>query len=278
MTWAVALARFVLFCLVALGFAATARGGTRDPSTPDARYLEFGKKFPFVVRLITKHDGIDSSGRKYTEHCCASAVVIKPNWILTAAHVTEDVDTATAIADDNVKHTLAKLIAHKDYDPKRTGWHDIALGWTPQPIQLEFYPELYRKPDELNKACTFAGWGLTGTFYSGGITSDDKRRAGHNKLESELHSVLVCAPSRGAGRFPLEFMLAPGDSGGGMFIGNELAGVNSFLMSKSGAPNGTYNDEAAFTRVSLYVDWVEEQIKQHELALQGRATLNAELP
>ena len=50
-----------------------------------------------------------------------------------------------------------------------------------------------------------------------------------------------------------------------MFIGNKLAGINSFLMSTDAKPDGTYGDESAFTRVSLYVEWVNEQIAAHEL-------------
>ena len=71
-------------------------------------------------------------------------------------------------------------------------------------------------------------------------------------------------------------MISPGDSGGGMYIGNKLAGINSFLMAIDKVPDGTYGDDSAFTRVSLYVDWIESQIAQHELALQARATTGAE--
>jgi len=72
-------------------------------------------------------------------------------------------------------------------------------------------------------------------------------------------------------------MLAPGDTGGGMFIGNALAGINSFVMAEDGNPDGTYTDESAFTRVSLYANWVESEIEKYEHALQARATLNPTL-
>jgi hypothetical protein len=258
-------------------FASLAAAGTRDPNTPDAQYLEFGKKFPFVVRICTHSEHTDAQGNKYTEHACASAVVIRPHWVLTAAHVFSDAERATVRTEDGTKFPLVKLIPHKDYKPESVGWHDIALGRTAAPIELEFYPKLYTKTDELNQACTFAGWGLAGTFHTGGTHSDNKRRAGHNKIDSLSDAVLLCTPSRGAERFPLEFMITPGDSGGGMFLGNELAGINSFLLASDGKPNGTYTDETAFTRVSLYADWVESQIEKYELALQARATEGAQL-
>ena len=67
-------------------------------------------------------------------------------------------------------------------------------------------------------------------------------------------------------------MLAPGDSGGGLFIGDRLAGINSFLMASDKNPNGSYTDESAFTRVSLYTNWIESQIEQHELAVRAKST------
>lgn len=251
--------------------------GTRDPNTPDSRYLEFGKKFPFVVRICAHHDGVDEAGEKYTEHWCASAVVIKPHWVLTAAHVVDGAERATVRTDDDTKFQLVNIIRHQEYEPKRLGWHDIALGRTDRPMELEFYPGLYKTADEVDKACTISGWGLAGTFHSGGTLSDNKRRAGHNKIDGAADAVLFCSPSQGSDKFPLEFMITPGDSGGGMFIGNELAGINSFLLASDGQPNGTYTDATAFTRVSLYADWVESQIEKYELAVQGLSTTGADI-
>lgn len=272
--------RFFLTRLVTFFFLmapTVAQAGTRDPNTPDAKYLEFGQKFPYVVKFCAHHDGVDDKGQKFTEHWCASAVVIRKHWVLTAAHVVSGVERATVTTDDGKKFPLAKIITHRDYEAKRVGWHDIALARTDAPIELEFYPGLYKQSDELSKAVTFAGFGLAGTFHSGGTVSDNKRRAGHNRIEGASDAVLFCSPSRGQDKFPLEFMITPGDSGGGMFIGNELAGINSFLLASDGKPNGTYSDETAFTRVSLYADWVESQIEKYELALLGRSTEGADL-
>lgn len=269
------ISRFITFFFLLVSSVAGA--GTRDPNTPDSRYLEFGKKFPFVVRLCSHHDGVDEEGRKFVETWCASAIVIRPRWALTAAHVLSGGERATLTTDDDVRHSVRRIVCHADYDEKKVGWHDIALCQTSTDMKLEFYPKLYRATDEVKQACTIAGWGLAGTFHSGGVLSDNKRRAGHNKIDGEADAVLICSPSRGRDRFPLEFGIAPGDSGGGMFIGNELAGINSFLMASDGKPNGTYSDESAFTRVSLYADWVESQIEKYELAAQGLSTTGADI-
>ena len=268
------LARLIPLLLI---LTKTALAGTIDPNTPDARYVEFGQKFPFVVKICAAVPDTDpNTGAEILGQQCASAVVIRPHWVLTAAHVVHKAKNAVVTTDDKKIFPLHKILPHKDYKYENSSWHDIALCYTPEPIKLEFYPELYTDRDEVEKAVTIAGWGLTGTFHSGANLYDGKRRAGHNKLELAFDGALACSPSRGAERFPLEFMISPGDSGGGMFIGNKLAGINSFLMAVDKKPDGTYRDESVFTRVSLYANWVELQIEKHELALQARATTSAE--
>lgn len=254
--------------------AAKAMAGTTDPSTPDSKYLEFGKSFPFVVQLRNKPtEPNPKPGAKCLQ--TASAVLIHDHWALTAAHVVEDASDNVVVVNAK-EYALPHVVWHRDYDNKKVGFHDIAIGYSPKPFKLSFYPALYRNTDEVDKAATIAGFGTHGTFLTGACNMDDFRRAGHNKIENAFNSVLLCSPSR-TGKFPLEFGITPGDSGGGLFIGNELAGINSFLMAEDGNPNGSYGDDSAFTRVSMYVDWVDLQIQNYQAALQGRATTGADI-
>lgn len=245
--------------------------GTRDPNTPDSKYLEFGQQFPNVKRLR----GVITYKEKAT-YQYGSAVIISPHWVLTAAHVTEDARDLTILADDNTKFPLTKVIVHGEYTHDNIGYHDIALGYSPVDFAMKFYPELYTDSDEMGKAVTISGYGFAGTFLTGMQEEDGKRRAGHNKIEGTERALLVCRPDH-TNKFPLEFIITPGDSGGGLFIGNKLAGINSMLMAIDKKPDGTYTDEAAHTRVSLYSDWVHAQIAQYELVLQAKATLGPEL-
>lgn len=246
----------------------TLSGGTIDPNTPDSKYIEFGKSFPCVVRFVapTKLTITENGKPKdVTGRMLASAIVIQPHWVLTAAHVLTDASgLPTLVADDDSQHLADHVFIHEKFKDEVMGYFDIALCHCPDAFSLEFYPALYAKDDEVGKAITIAGYGTTGTFYSGNTASDKYKRAGHNRIDTADRAVLVCTPSR-RNRFPLEFGITPGDSGGGMFIGNELAGINSFLMAVDGKPDGTYGDESAFTRVSLYADWVHDKIKKYEL-------------
>lgn len=266
--------------LIFLGISSgiTVFAGTIDPNTPDSKYLEFGKEFPSVVRIKAKcAEKIKKpNGELVQPYFFGSAVVIKPNWCLTAAHVFDEATgEPTVITAAGKEFKIAKVVRHEEYHAPRIGWHDIALCYSPEDFKLDFYTPLYTAHDEIGKAITISGYGLSGTFKTGGTLDDGKQRAGHNRIESAERSVLICSPSALYDKFPLEFLITPGDSGGGMFIGNKLAGINSFLQAADEKTDGTYGDEAAFTRVSLYADWVQRQIEDYELSLQGRATLSS---
>lgn len=267
-----------LLFFLAIG-ARAVLAGTMDPNTPDSKYVEFGKQFPGVVKIIakTKCKNPDCPKKEHEQH--GSAVIIKPNWILTAAHVVEDTYGQKILKDDGTEYPLGTVIIHNEYVSEKVGWHDLALGYSGTDFNLAFYTPLYDTHDEMGKAITIAGYGIQGTFSSGANAekSDNRRRAGHNVIDAHADAVLFCSATSGSGRMPLEFLITPGDSGGGMFIGDKLAGINSFLLAADKKTDGTYGDEAAFTRVSLYADWVHKQIEKYELALKALSTTGADI-
>ena len=56
----------------------------------------------------------------------------------------------------------------------------------------------------------------------------------------------------------LEFLISHGDSGGGLFIDGQLAGINSSVLSKDGKTDSNYGDESCHTRISRYKDWLDD--------------------
>lgn len=259
------LARLLRYVVFAFATSA-AFAGTIDPNTPDDKYIEFGKKFPCVVRLrAEKYERKDEKTIRIRQW--GSAVIVRPHWILTAAHVAIDVENHCVIKDDNTEFPLTKVFVHSEFTEDNLGHFDIALGYSPKDFDLEFYCPLYTDNDELGKAVTIAGYGIQGTFLTGARLADEKKRAGHNRVEGIERTVLVCRPDRHPIKFPLEFIITPGDSGGGLFINNKLAGINSFLMATDGKPDGTYTDESAHIRVSAYTDWVNDTINMYEASL-----------
>lgn len=239
----------ILFTIL-LTFATFA--GTIDPNTPDSKYIDYGSQFHCVVGIC----GVETDGGLF----CASAVIIDKHHILTAAHVVYQSDICFVTVKDK-KYEISKVVVHKDFTETSFGVGDIALGYCEKDFELDFYPKLYESDDEVGKICSVAGYGLTGTFESGAKTSDGKKRAGSNMIDSVDYDMLICTPSRRNHKdyTALEFFLASGDSGGGLFIDGKLAGINSCIISSNGSsPKSRYNEEGGHTRVSKFIKWIND--------------------
>ena len=227
--------------------------GTIDPGISDSKYTEYGstKTFECIGRLCGK----GNDGKLF----CASAVAIKPKWILTAAHVVQSSKTCKLIIKKQHLE-IKKIIPHKNFEYDNFGEFDIALCEVDGTILLDKYPELYLNEDEVGKECLIAGYGLNGTFLTGCKKSDTIKRAGTNLIDYREKHLLVCTPSIEK-KTSLEYIIASGDSGGGLFIDGKLAGINSCVMALDKIPDSTYGDEGCHTRVCLFVDWINETTK-----------------
>jgi hypothetical protein len=246
------LRKLILFLLFAI-FSSIAFSGTIDPNTPDSKYLDYAKKFTYIGRVCGK----TNNGMIY----CGSAVAIRPRVILTAAHVIKD--TKSCFLSINSKEIcVPKVVYHSSFDDNKFGHGDIAIGFTENDIGLDFYPELYTNKDEINKICCISGFGISGTFLTGATIGDAKQRAGSNKIDYIDRQLLMCSATRGRGRTSLEFLIASGDSGGGLFIDGKLAGINSCVISdgKGSKLQSTYETESGHTRVSDFVEWINNTI------------------
>jgi len=242
---------FLAALLMTIILSTNLLAGTRDPSVPDDKYIEYGKKFHYVVNIC----GIYEDNTLF----CGSAVVISPRIILTAAHVVKN-SKHCGIHIDNTKVILIDtVICHKDFSGN-FGEADIAICSLSKDLDLTFYPDLYVDNDEVGKICCMAGYGLTGTFFTGQIISDGKKRAGSNKIDIVEKDLLICSPSKMGehGRTTLEFMITSGDSGGGLFIDGKLAGINSCVLAVGKPPTSTYGEESGHTRVSKFAPWILE--------------------
>lgn len=228
--------------------------GTIDPSIPDKTYIKYADDFKSVIKLCGSYkDGMNF---------CASAVAISDRYILTAAHVVHNYKEASIHVDDK-KIKIKEFILKKEFDINKMGFNDIAIGICEENIGLKSYPDLYSLDDEIDKVCEIAGFGLNGTFATGANKMDNIKRAGTNKVEYILDHVLVCDVSRPREKnyTDKEFLIASGDSGGGLFIDGKLAGINSFVMARDKKPNSSYTDEGCHTRISIFKEWISSITK-----------------
>lgn len=224
--------------------------GTIDPKVSDSKYLDYGKQHECVLPIAgILNDNLNSSFR-------GSCVVIDEYYALTAAHIVYDSITQHIIFQ-NKAYPCDIIAIPKHFDNKKNGLYDIALIKLSRPIKLDFYPEIYDKDDEVGKVCSIAGYGFTGNFNTGYKinTYDNKKRAGSNIIDKIEDHLLVFTANKGV-RTELEFLIAPGDSGGGLFIDNKIAGINSMVYAIDGNANSSKNDSSCSTRVSVFKDWI----------------------
>lgn len=230
--------------------------GTIDPSVPDYKYLEYGGKHECVVSIQGRCENPGGEEKPYD--FSASAVVVNPRWILTAAHFMKGSDKVRVHLKGR-EHRISKIIVHDQFVKEKIGFYDIALGMSEDEMALDYYPDLYEKDDEQGKISSICGYGTTGTFKSGSVRWDGKKRAGSNIVENIENHVLVCSATRHR-KTSMDFISASGDSGGGLFIDRKIAGINSFVSSSDKKTNSDYGDESYHTRVSLFVPWIRSHI------------------
>lgn len=225
--------------------------GTIDPSVSDQKYIEYGSKHECVVSIFGK--------TKKDQTFFASAVVIRPRIILTAAHVIKDTSASfIQFKDKDIKIECA--VYPNAFDEKDISKFDIAICLLEKPCDLDFYPELYSEDDELGKVCSISGFGMHGTYDKGITSYDGKKRAGANIVEEISDDMLFCTLSNP--KTNLELLASIGDSGGGLFINKKLAGINSIVWTKekNGKLDSNLLDGSGHTRISLHIDWLNKLI------------------
>lgn len=241
-----------------LTIASSCFAGTISPSAKDKDHLSYGQEHECVVKIYGDCTCELAGGKSHK--FIASAVVISPRWIVTAAHVAKEAKNVKVMVRDK-EYEIPRLVISEGFDLDKVGMNDIALGQSDVDMELDFYPDLYESDDEVGKIASICGFGTTGTFRTGATKTDGQKRAGSNVIDRAENHVLVCSVSNGP-RTTLEFMISHGDSGGGLFIENKLAGINSFVSAVDGKPDSGYGDECNHTRVSLFVGWIKQNIRE----------------
>jgi hypothetical protein len=251
----------ILSFIILLGLSSPAISGTRNPRTSDSKHLAYGEKHQCVVPVRGEFKVKDSKNIIKFE---GSGVVIKPRYVITAAHVVQKAENPYIIIGDK-KIEIDWVLIPRLYKEENTGPYDIALCRLKEEAIIDFYPELYEKDDELGKLCSVAGWGSHGTWNTGTIHDDNKRRAGSNYIDPIMfNGMMVCSVQGTKTQTSLEFLIGKGDSGGGLFINKKLAGIHSCIYTGDGKLDSSYKDYSAHTRVSLHKPWIDLIINNYE--------------
>jgi hypothetical protein len=210
----------------------------------------------------------------------ASGTLIRPDWVLTAAHIVSFPTPANVTFElAGNQYEAAEWIVHPAWTGELARGADLALVRLQSPVMGITPATLFAGNLEVDKTAVFVGYGQTGTGLTGSIEgSEGTKRAGENVIEALGSAIGVSdnyvladfdSPfgntSVFGDRFPLnlEYFTARFDSGSGMFLdeagAKHLAGVAAFGAYLDDVPNASYGEIDGFTRVSRFRDWITEQ-------------------
>ena len=207
-----------------------------------------------------------------------NATLIAPDWVLTAAHVLTAASGGVFNLNGNF-YSSAQMVVHPGWNGNAFNGNDFALVRLNAPVMGVTPASLYTGSSEFGQVGTFVGYGFTGTGLTGYQTLDNQKRAFQNTIDgnfgnpsillgSDFDNPNTTADSDFGDPNPLslEGCVAPGDSGGGVFLfdGSQsyLAGVISFVAGRDGSANADYGDVSGFGRVSAFAPWIASVVPE----------------
>jgi hypothetical protein len=247
----------------------------RRHDRPDQLYLALANEAPLssVGFLTTAHGG------------ASGTLIMNGSWVLTAAHLFDHnrnpSDWFFKLGNDY--HPVQEIYIHPSWDPIRASVNDIALVKLFQPVNGVTPAQIFTSNNLLGRFAYWVGYGCTGDGLTGYDLSfhDGKRRAMENIIDAFWEDYLLADFDHPDGTtnaiswgsplpLNLEGCLAPGDSGGAVFVleGGTwyLAGVNAFGAEIPPVGNGRfdaqYGDVMGATRVDLYADWINATVPE----------------
>ena len=261
-----------LFAIAAVAIAWTTPSSAiviRDDANEEASSERAAKYLPLLAWLKVK----DPRGL-----ILAEGTLINPEWVITAAHVVDElVPGSKAIIDGNA-HAFLEVCIHPAWSGVFEELNDIALVRLSLPAASGADVVLSRDEIAPGQPVVLVGRGMSGNGLTGPTTDSRRLRAATNTIDSvgPLHVAFVFDAPRSEMATELEGVSGPGDSGGPLFLDQPgrpvLIGISS---AQDDAPTqgiaGTYGVIEYYTRVAHFVDWIDAVTSDSERSACAKA-------
>jgi Trypsin len=251
----------LLGILAGMAHPTTTCGSTIRDDEPDSAYVALGNDPAFA-----------SVGTLVTSLYTGCGILIAPNWVLTSAHLFTAASSATFTLNGTA-YTSTQLFTDPGWNGNVYNGYDFGLVHLGSPVTAIPPAILYAGSSLTGQTGTFVGYGLTGTGLTGWHILDNQKRGFQNVIDGDFGNpanvlaadfdnphMTTTNTFGSATPLTLEGCVAPGDSGGGVFVQNGsqyyLAGVSSFVAATDGNANSSYGDISGFDTVSSAMPWI----------------------